>query len=69
MNLLDSNPPREHFTKRCADYFNVFVPVDEISNDAIDVYQRRGDMFEILIGLHNATSYAAIRCAEVKTAA
>lgn len=68
MNLLESNPPRENFTQRCALYFNVFVPVDEISTEVIVAYQRRGDVLETLIGLHNATACMALKTLEVRAA-
>lgn len=68
MNLLESNPPRENFTQRCALYFNVFVPVDEIGNETIVAYQRRGEVLATLIGLHKATACSVVKSLEVRAA-
>lgn len=64
-----ADAPRENFTARCAFELNASIPVDEISNETITVYQRRGDLLATLIGLHNATSYAVLKSAEVRRAA
>ena len=58
---IDADPVG--FTALCAKHTNTHVPVDEISNETMQVFQRRCDVLALLIGLRAGATNGAVRCA------
>lgn len=63
-SVLDG-APRDGFTQHAAKFFQVFVPVDEISIETLMAYQRRCDKLQTLIGCQQGKANGAIKRAVV----
>lgn len=60
-SVLDGAPPREGWTKFCADFFNTPIPVDDVTASEARLLQARMDFNATVAAIQHGKQTSAIR--------
>ena len=57
---------RQGFTAKAAQEINVVIPVDDVSDQEVQLFTRRRDVMSLLIGLQAGKATAGVKAAYVR---